>query len=765
MGRKVATHEVDFRRLFVLSYIKVAHERYVPQNTFEAFFPFVIAAADPKDGNEYNPSIIAAALRSSLGWPVGSDFVQLFTTDFERRGYVTPPDASNIRKWTVSAEKPDDDGSQEEIEHLQRSFFDFSERLSALFLHNLSSSDRLHALANALVTNRLFSIDALQDYASRGSIESNYDSPEGSNLTGKDFEYLCARFIKHCHDNDTRSFKALIVLSNIGIVTQLANFFHRRDDDIEKTGNPDLILDGPFLIDLIGLNGDTRRADAEIIVNSAKQRGCKIAAFRHSVNEAVDIVRAVKVNDPSTRYGPLAAAIRRGDISLEALDAFVTDPFGLVDRLKILDYMVDVNSKKNKWQEEDFSEEDWKAVYAKLAGWKDNARRRDCDSMMGVMRMRAGGISRSPWRAKYFLLTSNDALARYAKQACMDQGLIDQYEMGPAISRNEFAAILWLAGDKKNRLEIVTAHLLGAAQGLLARDRQLIERVKDYSENLSGERKHLLNAIVETELSYEYLQDITLGNPDRVNDENVEKIIQALVDKGRQEGDAAAREEEKRSTARLRAMASQAEVEKTQALERAATAETQASAALTTAEQAERDLLQARSLVAAAEARRLASEAEAKRLLDAATLARKMVQGVLDGAEADWSRKWQASKRVATSIGWLAAALLAGSIVFAGWILRGFTGAIPALALSIVIGWATASNDWFKAGRAKLEASLAELLSRETLAGERKKLQRRLSFTGFSVETEFHETGVRIRNRDQILSAVELVAPAPVEEQ
>lgn len=743
--------EIDFRRLFVLSYLKVAKEQYVPKSTFEAFFPFVVAAAEPVAGSKYEPLAIAESLRKALGWPVNSDFVDLFTADLARRGFITAENAQEERFWTEAAARPSDDGSAAEIEHLQESFFAFTENVSSLFLHNVSAEDRLHALAVSLVTNRLFSIDALQEYAARGEIDIPELSPEGSSLSGKEFEYLCARFIKHTHEEDQRSFTALLALANIGVVTQLANFFHKRTDDIEQTGSPDIILDGPFLIDLIGLNGGTRRADAEIVVDSARRQSCRIGAFRHSISEAVDIVKAVRLADPTRRYGPLAAALRNKQVSEETLDGFLDDPFGIVERMELLDFFIDVKSNRNRWQEDDFTEADWQAVYAKLSGWNDLPRRRDCDSVLGIMRIRAGAATRSPWRSKCFLLTSNEGLAQYAKQACVEQNLTNYDEVGPAISRNEFAAVLWLAGDKENKNEIVTTHLLSAAQGLLARDKQMIERLVEYTENLSGDDQRLVRAIVQTEISYELLQDTTLGNPDRFTDESVGLVVQRLIEKGREEGDAAAREEETRAAQRVRERAERAEIARNEADQRANAAEQKANQALISVDEARQAHLSAQQLVEAAEVEKKKLSDQVSQILVQSQRQRDIISGLLEGAEGDWTKIWQNRLFLAKGLSSGAALLLASMVVLFTWYLRGMTTALPVLALSLLVGFLAATNDWFKSKREKKEDEVAKKWALSAMASGIVRVQKRIGLSASRIEIDFVGRVVKIKNKDEIL--------------
>ena len=746
--------KIDERRILVRSYLKVASQEYAPRNSFDAFFPFIVAAADPREGLTYDPYKIAITLRS-FGWQVGGDFVDLFTNGMADRGLLTSEDVNRARHWTAAAAKPDDSAAEADIEHLKQSFFDFTEGLSGLLLHNFGPDDRLHELAKALATNRLFSIDALKEYAEREVDDRAAANGEKSAVSEHDFDFLCARYIQHCHRSDTRAFDALLGLANIGIVTHLANFFHHRTDNLEKTGSPTLILDGPFLIDYIGLNGETRRTDAAIIIDSARSRGSKIWAFRHSISEAKDIVTAVALSDPSERYGPLALAMRNGSVTLEALHEFRNDPFGVVDRLDIVDQIFDINGR-HKWQEEDFnSEEDWQAVYANLSGWKDLPRRRDCDSILGIMRLRAQHLTRSPWDTRFFLLTSNPGLARLAKKACIDQDLIGAADVGPAISRNEFAAILWLAGDPNNRSEVVTAHLLAAAQGMLARDKGMINKVHEYTANLETNRKELVDAIIQTELSYEMLQDLTLGNPARITEDSFERVIDSLIEKGRIAGAKEATAEEKKATRRLRDKAEKARL----------AMEASAEVALKAAEQAtlaERASLEANIRAKAAEFERQQSEdakanleIEARRQLVSARAARNAVAGILSGQESDWCRI-AANVNILTSwMSLIALVILASIIGYLGSLINPTTGFAIGILFLLISSLITVANDLFKTKRESWIKENSARWTRNLLAPQVRRFEKRLGLPQGLVVFQVVDRRVTVTNREDLFEFLE----------
>ena len=369
------------------------------------------------------------------------------------------------------------------MQALGAAFFEFSNGLASPLLQNRSAEERLHDLASALVSNRLFSEDALEAFAENGN-----DRGEGGSV---EIDYVCARFVNHCHRHDQDNYHALVMLSQLGIICQLATFFARPPSTERTTGRLMIALDGPFLVDLMGFSGEERRTDAALTIKLAKERKAKIVVFAHSLDEARDVVRGVLLNDPHARFGPTAAALRSGSVSHAVLDAFVQTPRQVVENSKLVEEIILSNDRRLRASAEAFSEADWSALFGALSGWKDLPAERDCDSVKFVMRLRGGEVSRSVWAARVVMLTSNMRFAQLAKQVCVERELLDEAMAGPVISRFQLAALLWLAGGHKEKPEIASTQLLSAASAFLTRDKGLIQRVQAYAEGLEQGRMRL----------------------------------------------------------------------------------------------------------------------------------------------------------------------------------------------------------------------------------------------------------------------------------
>lgn len=738
---------VDFNKLLALSYVYVSRDHVHPSNVFGGFLPFILAMGAVVPGTRMDAHAIARRLHDGFGWDVSGDFVLHYVGDLLRHSLVEKRGEDFF--WTEAAKVSGDEKAAADVADLRAAFLEFSSELAGDELRHLGAEERLHHLAQALVTNRLFSEDALEAFA---STDEDASPPSG-------IDYVCARFVRHCFRADRKSFDALASLSQLGIICQLGTFFARPPPTEKITGRLLVILDGPFLVDLLGFGGEDRRADAALTVKLARERKARIAVFAHSVDEARDVVRGVLTNEPALRFGPTAAALRNGSISQAILDAFVQTPRQIVEGTKLVDEIIASRDKRIVGGREYFDNDDWQALFGSLSGWtKDLARERDCESVRNVMRLRRGATSPSVWASGAVLLSSNLSLARISKQVCTARDLMEADAIGPVISRFQLAALLWWSGGSKEKSEIASVHLLAAASAFLSRDSQLIKKVQKYAFGVDRQRQELVEAFVGTPLSYEFLQDATLGGASRLDENAVSHVLDRLVEHGRREGAEVER-------AKIEALLEQEKGAATTAQRDAEALQDAVGEAKATADRLTEDLR-------AAEVARQLAEAEALRQKEAnaaieglarereqialreilrAQKAQSVVIALLNSRENTWSQLHE-TVRALVSVGrWTligAICLLTGAISFvltanAEW---GIVGGAVAFLAGLI------GARLYDGGRS-LEQDAARKITRRILESARAALDSELGPHAPAVVLDISESGVSISNKELVVQA------------
>lgn len=724
--------QVDPNKLLAVSYIYVSRDQVDPRNVFGGFLPFILAVGDAKEGGAFDAHAISTRLRNSFGWQVGGDFVALYQDDLVRHGFVQR-DGDRL-KWTAKAAPAQDVDAQARIDSLRASFFEFSSQMAGGLLANRNADERLHDLATALVSNRLFSEDALRELANSEPAEA--DAPPDSQT----IDYVCARYVKHCYLTERENYLALATLCQLGIVCQLATFF-ARPPPAEKVNRKLLVaLDGPFLVDLLGFGGEDRRSDAELIIRLARKRKARVALFSHSLEEAQDIIRGTLTNEPSMRFGSIAAALRRGSVSQAILDAFVQTPRRIVEKTRLIDEFIEKDDRRFTGRNEYFDTDDWRSLYAALSTWKDLPRQRDCDSVRNVMRLRGDTAGNSVWNSQIVMLTSNQELARIAKQICVSRDILRPQDVGPVVSRFQIAALLWLDGAEDEKSEIVSTHLMAAASAFLTRDHVLVGRVQKYAWNVGKERKELVEAFVSQPLTYEFLQDATLGGVRRVDDSVVSDVLRRLVEHGREEGAELERVKIATEIEGGKKTTQEAQREAEEAAKAARLAETQAAEAQRAQQLAEENTAKV--------------EASARKEMARAERARQMLQAVLQGREERWASLHGVVFKAATASRWLALLLLCGLIGAATALATKMDGVgVITFLSSATVFTALFLTKLLDHGRV-IDGRVSEWITKQLIESDRQAFSLELGPAAPSVELDFRDAALTIHNRQSIIDGL-----------
>jgi hypothetical protein len=419
---------------------------------------------------------------------------------------------------------------------LKKIYYEYANSLFPLLVSGLSDADLIEELATALVQNSLFSLKSISDFSEDGGFADGDNGPARSMKARATPDILAAKFIRHVKKDDTRAFNALVNLAQLGVVCRLGRFFGAPPPQKRAKTSLRLFLDSPFLLDALGFCGKERLADADLVLKQSRSLGVEIYLFPHSLDEAQQSIRGLLRTEAPFRFGPTSTALRNGQISIAMLDAFIRTPDDFVQALEIktLKYS---EVKRLQKANESFNVDDWNALYAKLSTWNNEAARKiDADSVAFVQRLRVDDVSTDPLQSKAIMLSSNPQFVRLSKSVLDDRGLVGSKQVGPVMSRFEYAAVLWLNSDSSNRIKIASHQIMSASEDFLNQDRNLIEQVQRYAESVSQERKQLIDAIVQNPVSYEMLQEITQNRSELLEESTFDNIIERIGTSAQQKG-------------------------------------------------------------------------------------------------------------------------------------------------------------------------------------------------------------------------------------
>jgi hypothetical protein len=281
--------------------------------------------------------------------------------------------------------------------------------------------------------------------------------------------------------------------------------------------------------------------------------------------------------------------------------------------------------------------------------------------------------------------------------------------------------------------------LLSAASALLTRDRGLIKSVQVYASGIEGQQRELVQAFVGNSLSYEFLQDATLGGTRPVDEQSVDLVLHRLVEHGRAEG---AEEERKATVSKMqseRDAKADAERRAQGAIEAAEVAETRAAAAQRAAQAAERSAI---------------SQAEqARKEMARVDRVAAQFRTLLSGREGTWQRHHRTAAGFSTALRWIAIVGLCALIS-----LLSLTAVDVGVALGVAVTTFVSlcglmTTHLFDRGR-ELESQLADWITKKLLEEPMQTLNNELGPAAPAVEVQIDHAGIRISNKEQIVSAL-----------
>jgi hypothetical protein len=164
-----------------------------------------------------------------------------------------------------------------------------------------------------------------------------------------------------------------------------------------------------------------------------------------------------------------------------------------------------------------------------LREW-DNAvaRERDVLSIALVMRRRRGHKSNDVFETKYVFLSHNPVLVRHARQFCLEEFLIRDVHVPPAIDQRRMAVLLWLTLGSVQRLDLSRRQLIANCSNALRSRPDVIQSMRDMLGSVKPELKSQFDALLTRPRSVQVVMDLTLGVHEVVGPDQIEKVFEIV---------------------------------------------------------------------------------------------------------------------------------------------------------------------------------------------------------------------------------------------
>jgi hypothetical protein len=130
-----------------------------------------------------------------------------------------------------------------------------------------------------------------------------------------DGAFLSARYIQNIATKEPDLLLRIVEIASLSLLTEVILDFRDPPNAARREPGLTVFLDGPFVMDLLGLTGRLRENNAKQIVNGLQGMSAQIKVLSHYCDEIRDNLRAVLGQPRGQRFGPTAEAIRRSEVA------------------------------------------------------------------------------------------------------------------------------------------------------------------------------------------------------------------------------------------------------------------------------------------------------------------------------------------------------------------------------------------------------------------------------------------------------------------
>lgn len=376
------------------------------------------------------------------------------------------------------------------------------------------------------------------------TIIANFESIDDDEHSSKQYHYVVSKFIKKCQEEDRITYELIIDLAVSYLFTS-AIAYGGEDEKTKLDYYKDLqiYLDTPFVLRVLGLNGEEMRDAAISMLNQLYDMNCRFYIFVHTYDEIEQILKDCYKWIESPQYDVFHASY--------ALRTFVEKEFTKADVQEYLDTL----ENKLKFYKIQIDDTDYYAgkfykttvdeslienlivqVYKENSTCFDEYSKKttigyDAKSISIILKLWANKNCRTYKQAKYILLTTNSTLAYVTRQ-------FDK-EMNPSVGNGIYPCItdvflgtnIWLGAPVNKIEEFSEKKLLADCMSLIEPSDALIRRLQDSikrafeDETITEDQYYLLKAKA---FSNDYIMQNTLGDENYFTDKLTEELLEDI---------------------------------------------------------------------------------------------------------------------------------------------------------------------------------------------------------------------------------------------
>ena len=298
---------------------------------------------------------------------------------------------------------------------------------------------------------------------------------------------------------------------------------------VSRLTSTTVIVDTPLVLSYLDLSSSQDTVDARKLIDQVRETGARVAAFRHSIEEAEGVLKAIQnARGGGDAYGPSVHRLSNSTFRayFESMIGSIARSWTKVHELEILPEAAE-HSQKNFTA---IDEEELVSAIRFSAYDRVLTRERDAKSVAETIR-RLGGAHipiGSVASCRFIFATSNSSLQRRVAGFLHRKKYVFDGEFNPIITSRYLSGLCWLMCGGRSDQSPTTARLLANCAAALRLKPEIAERTKRFLADIDPEKARHFEVLMTNERASQYLAEATLGDANVVTANNAEEIFEEV---------------------------------------------------------------------------------------------------------------------------------------------------------------------------------------------------------------------------------------------
>ncbi len=511
-----------------------------------ALVPLALPFLNGKAGEQFKPDVLASSLQQMFGPNFTAYSVEGLSKGLLDEGYIRSEDAHKDGAIFLYTDKVNDlnveksvSDAEADIDLILVEFHDYLYATTPIVKLTYTDDqwrDMFISWATTLDVSDKQGLQSWIDGFIAGekklsvNLDGNMDVEEKFFGIDRHLLVIFASFAKWLDANRADLFAKLATLAEIGFLIDLVSELREPVRGRPTKITLSVVLDGPVILDVLGLMGAGRKAAAVAMLKLCGKNSIPIIALHHSVEEARDIVRAVINKAAPARHGLVADTLKQDRLAERRAMKFLATPDQEIKAAGIQIINSDVTTSHTATER--FSDTVIQDLAARLPyqdGYVGNRRTRDAKSVGFVMRRRNGHYTSDMFDSRYVMLTRSVALSKgaesYIKRNISD---VPNYAVPPVLEVRHFSTMFLLAFGTSDGEEISRGELLSSCERVMKTSPKLMKKVRETVEQLSLFTKEELDAVMMDPVALFEVTTVTGNDPEVVSVDTAEALVRVI---------------------------------------------------------------------------------------------------------------------------------------------------------------------------------------------------------------------------------------------